>query len=39
MKCCKVTEIFRQDILAVFEIYVYKEKKQDHGLRTALSYM
>jgi hypothetical protein len=39
MKCCKVTAIFRQDILAVFEIYVYKEKKHDLGLYTASSYM
>lgn len=39
MKCCKVTASFRQDILAVFEIYVYEEKKQDYGLHKALFYM
>ena len=32
MKCCKVTAIFKQDILAVFETYAYKEKKHDYGL-------
>jgi hypothetical protein len=39
VKCCKVTAIVRQDILAVFEKHVYKEKKQCHGLNAALSYM